>query len=113
MSIDNRILSYLKEEISRENKNVLETFRKNVNMEYKKLKEFLNSDKFSRSPFNESAGDIPDISRAVLRISNKDDQSLTDNDYDWMRIINIEIERLKNGSLGNKSFKLKSLGVDF
>lgn len=112
MGIENRILSYLREEIDRQNSEVLLTFRSNINMSYRELKDFLNSDKFLKSSINETVGDVPDINRAVLRISNKEDESLTDNDYDWMRQINASIDKIRNSDSFHKNLRLKSLGVD-
>lgn len=112
MGIQDRVLSYLKEEIDKENAKVLMEFRSSVNMSYRDLKDFLNSSRFLNSSYSDS-GSIPDISRAVLRISNKEDSVLTENDFDWMRIINQEVKKIRiDEKLKNKSLKLKSFGID-
>lgn len=114
MSIEKRIILYLREEIEREKLATLSKFKTEINMSYRDLKNFLNSDDFLRRNYKDSVDrlEIPEISKASLRIINKDQDSLSEMDFDWMKKIVKSIDNLKKSDNPDKEFYLKSLGYD-
>ena len=109
MTIESRIIQYLREEIEREQKEIYSKFKSHINISYRDLKEFLNSDKFLHEM---RITEIPDINKAALRIINKEQEQLSDNDFDWIRRIVKLTENTKMSSNQNKMIVLMSLGHD-